>query len=68
MAYDATDAAAVTIPQVYWDNGLKYFNQQLPATSTIQNLYMDWMPPFDLGSLATIVGALYADTYWAAQK
>jgi hypothetical protein len=66
MAYDATDAAAVTIPKVYWDNGLKYFNQQLPATSTIQNLYMDWMPPFDLGSLATIVGALYADTYWAA--
>lgn len=68
MAYDdALDAAAVAaIPQVYWDKGLKYFNAGDDAPTAIQNLYLDWKPPFDLGSLAAIVGALYADTYWAA--
>jgi hypothetical protein len=66
MAYDAADAAAVGISQVYWDKGLKYFNAGDDAPTAIQNLYLDWKPPFDLGSLAAIVGALYADTYWAA--
>jgi hypothetical protein len=65
MAYDA-DAAAVGISQVYWDKGLKYFTNGDDATTAIQNLYLDWKPPFDLGSLAAIIGALYADTYWAA--
>ena len=65
MAYDA-EAAVAAIPQMYWDKGLKYFNAGDPATTAIQNLYLDWRPPFDLGSLAAIIGALYADTYWAA--
>jgi hypothetical protein len=66
MAYDAADAAAVGISQVYWDKGLGYFTAGDNATTAIQNLYLDWAPPFNLGSLAAIIGSLYADTYWAA--
>jgi len=52
--------------QLYWKNGLQYFNDGDTATQAIQNLYADWMPPFNLNALAAIIGALYADNYWAA--
>jgi hypothetical protein len=54
--------------QKYWDLGLKCFNDQLSATATMQALFNAWMPPFNLNLLATIVGALYGDTYWATTK
>lgn len=54
------------IPKTYWEKGLKYFQDGEDATTAIQNLYYDWRPPFDLNSLAAIIGALYADKYWAA--
>jgi hypothetical protein len=60
------DSELAGISKKYWDNGLKYFNNGDSATTAIQNLYSDWMPPFIPSQLATIVGALYADTYWAA--
>lgn len=59
-------ASLATIPQVYWDKALGYFNAGQSAPTAIQNLYFDWKPPFDLNALAAIIGALYADTYWAA--
>ena len=54
------------IPQTYWDKGLEYFKNEDPSTTAIQQLYSDWRPPFNLNSLATIIGALYGDTYWAS--
>jgi hypothetical protein len=65
MAYD-TEVETVAISKVYWEKGLKYFNDGDDAPTAIQNLYLDWKPPFDLSALAAIIGALYADTYWAA--
>ncbi|THV24019.1 hypothetical protein [Peteryoungia ipomoeae] len=56
------------IAQTYWDKGLKYFKAGDDATTAIQNLYFDWRPPFDLNSLAAIIGALYANNYWAANQ
>lgn len=55
-----------SIPKTYWNKGLQYFTDGDSATTAIQNLYLDWMPPFDLNALAAIIGSLYADTYWAA--
>lgn len=54
--------------QRYWDLGLKCFNEQYSATAAMQALYNAWMPPFNLSILASIIGALYGDTYWARTR
>ncbi|MBO3457332.1 hypothetical protein G7B40_005315 [Aetokthonos hydrillicola Thurmond2011] len=54
--------------QKYWDLGLKYFNDGDLAITAIQKLWRQMPPPASLPLLATIIGALYADTYWANTK
>ncbi len=64
-----TQEALVAGPnQKYWDLGLKSFNEGQSATTAMQTLYNAWMPPFSLNVLASIIGALYGDTYWAQTK
>ena len=54
--------------QQYSDLGLKCFKGGYTATQTMQELYNEWLPSFNLNLLAAIVGALYGDTYWARTK
>lgn len=52
----------------YWEIGLKSFNAGDPATIGIQKIWDAMAPPASLSLLATIVGSLWADTYWAVTK
>jgi len=54
--------------QKYWDLGLKSFNEGDSATVAIQTIWDAMAPPASLPLLATIVGSLWADTYWAQTK
>lgn len=54
--------------QQYWNVGLKSFNAGDSATTGIQTIWDAMQPPASLPLLATIVGALWADTYWAQTK
>jgi hypothetical protein len=54
--------------QKYWDLGLKSFNEGDSATTAIQTIWEAMQPPASLPLLATIVGALWADSYWAQTK
>ncbi len=58
---------ASTFDEEYWDKALEYWkkNRRNP-TAAMQNLYLDWRPPFEPNSFAAIFGALYANRYWAA--
>lgn len=62
------DTAFVDPNQKYWDLGRQYFINQDSATTAIQTLWNAMPPPASLGLLATIIGALYGDTYWATTK
>ena len=42
--------------QQYWDLGLKCFKGGYTATQTMQELYNESLPPFNLNLLAAIVG------------
>lgn len=63
-----TLALATDPNQQYWDLGLEYFSQGDPATTAMQKLWYQMSPPASLPLLATIIGALYGDTYWATTK
>ena len=63
---DETDRASTN--QVYWDLGLKLFSNGESAIIAIQTIWAAMAPPASLPLLATIVGALWADTYWAGTK
>jgi hypothetical protein len=54
--------------QRYWDLCLKSFNNGDIATTAIQTVWAAMPPPASLPLLASIVGAIYADTYWATTK
>ncbi|MET0645604.1 MAG: hypothetical protein ABW208_03225 [Pyrinomonadaceae bacterium] len=52
-----------------WDVALKYF-QQNPQDDigAIQTVYSSMLPPASLTLLATVIGAIYADTYWTGTQ
>jgi hypothetical protein len=50
--------------QKYWDLGLGFFNAGDAATTAMQRLWGKMPPPASLNTLATIIGALWGDTYW----
>src|SRR5262249_19307640 len=54
--------------QKYWDIGLNSFNSGDVATTAMQKIWAAMQPPASLPLLASIVGALYGDTYWATTK
>lgn len=65
MNEDTVDAD-VSQGQEWWDSGLQCFTAGNTAVETVRDLWKD--PKGDLGLLAAIIGALYADTYWAATR
>jgi len=66
---DGNQSQTLTGPnQKYWDLGLKSFNAGDDATTAIQKIWDAMNPPASLPLLATIVGSLYADTYWAVTR
>lgn len=54
--------------QKYWDLGLKSFNEGDTAITGIQTIWNAMQPPASLPLVATIIGALWADTYWYQTK
>lgn len=54
--------------QKYWDLGLKCFKEGDVATIAMQTIWNAMSPPASLPLCATIVGALYGDTYWNVTK
>lgn len=54
--------------QASWDLALDCFNRQLTDTQAIQTVWQAMPPPANLATLATIIGAIYANTYWATSK
>jgi hypothetical protein len=66
--HEITETLAASPNQKYWDIGLKCFNDGEVATTAIQRIWAAMAPPASLNVLASIVGSLYADTYWATTK
>jgi hypothetical protein len=54
--------------QKYWDLGLACFNKGDVVSVAIQTVWGKMQPPASLATLATIIGALYADNYWVKTK
>jgi hypothetical protein len=63
-----TTALAAGPNQKYWDIGLASFNSGDVATTAMQKIWAAMAPPASLPLLASIVGALFGDTYWATTK
>jgi hypothetical protein len=61
-------AALVGPNQKYWDLGLQCFKDGDLATTAIKKIWKAMLPPASLSVLASIVGALYGDTYWDTIK
>lgn len=51
--------------QRFWDKAVELFNQGSRSIEAINIIWNMMPPPGELPTLATIVGAIYADTYWA---
>jgi hypothetical protein len=51
-----------------WDVAVKCKNDQLTDIQAIQAVYEALPPPALLSTVATIVGAIYADTYWVRTR
>lgn len=54
--------------QALWDLAVKCFNDGLNNVQAIQKVWDSMPPPAPLPTLATIIGAIYADSYWATTK
>jgi hypothetical protein len=52
----------------YWKIGLDSFNAGDSPITGIQKIWDAMQPPTSLATLATVVGSLWADTYWATTK
>jgi hypothetical protein len=66
--HQTTNQDLVNPNQKYWDDALVHFRADEPATTAIQNLWGQMPPPASLPTLATIIGALYGNTYWVNTK
>lgn len=63
-ARPSNGAAAVNPNQPLWDKALDCFNNGFTSTQAIQAVWQIMPPPGSLTLLATVIGAIYADTYW----
>lgn len=54
--------------QRFWDMALELFSQGTDSIEAISVIWDTMPPPGKLPTLATIIGAIYADTYWAQTK
>ena len=63
----ATESAA-NPNQLYWDTALTSFNNGDTDVTAIQAVWEVMAPPGSLKILASIIGAIYADNYWALTK
>jgi len=65
---ETLESLAVSPNQKYWDIGLQSFNDGDVSTVAIQKIWAAMTPPASLNVLASIVGSLFADTYWATTQ
>ncbi|WP_422376342.1 hypothetical protein [Roseibium sp.] len=67
LAMDAPFRAD-TVDEKYWQTALDCFNAGKSAEQAAKTVWSQWTPERNVAALATIIGALYADTYWSGVK
>jgi hypothetical protein len=69
MKYPSTPSSNVSdaVPQ-YWHVAVKCRKEGTPAISAIQQVWDAMPPPAPLPDLAVVIGATYADSYWATTQ
>jgi hypothetical protein len=51
-----------------WDTAVECHRQGMSDIQAIKTVWRSMLPPANLSQLATIIGAIYANTYWATTK